>query len=155
MNDHCQDPDLGVLECPSVCFLLLFPLFAWTALVSDCAVCSEGYGRGVANECHICTAEFEAGMYFVLSIAIVVTLAFGTLLAIYLVGTCTPQDIWVWKLIFEYSSCEVQRQSPQHSAMFRVVLFRNVGEALLLSSSSPCTSSLCSVDGYRGAPFYC
>lgn len=52
----------------------------------DCAVCSTGYGRGVANTCHRCTAEFKAGMYFVLVVVVIFTLVVVALLAIYLVS---------------------------------------------------------------------
>lgn len=51
-----------------------------------CAVCAEGYGRGVANACHECTESFKGGMYFVMALAMLLTIIVGTLLAIYLVS---------------------------------------------------------------------
>lgn len=52
---------------------------------AECAVCSSGYGRGVANACHLCTASFKGGMYFVLAVAALLTLFVAVLLAVYLV----------------------------------------------------------------------
>ncbi|CBJ26637.1 adhesin-like protein [Ectocarpus siliculosus] len=52
----------------------------------QCAVCASGYGRGVANACHLCTASFKGGMYFVLAVAALLTLFVAALLAVYLVG---------------------------------------------------------------------
>ncbi|CAM9462085.1 unnamed protein product, partial [Ectocarpus sp. 12 AP-2014] len=52
----------------------------------QCAVCASGYGRGVANACHLCTASFKGGMYFVLAVASLLTLFVAALLAVYLVG---------------------------------------------------------------------
>ncbi|CAM9140361.1 unnamed protein product [Ectocarpus sp. 12 AP-2014] len=52
----------------------------------QCAVCSSGYGRGVANACHLCTASFKGGMYFVLAVVALLTLFVAALLAVYLVG---------------------------------------------------------------------
>lgn len=55
------------------------------AYLADCAVCSSGYGRGVANECHRCTETFKGGMYFVAAVALLLTVVVGALLAVFLV----------------------------------------------------------------------
>ncbi|CBJ33868.1 probable extracellular nuclease (ISS) [Ectocarpus siliculosus] len=52
----------------------------------QCAVCASGYGRGVANACHLCTASFKGGMYFVLGVTALLTFFVAALLAVYLVG---------------------------------------------------------------------
>eukprot|EP00752_Nemacystus_decipiens_P010943 g9725.t1 len=51
-----------------------------------CAVCSSGYGGGVANACHECSSDFKAGMYFVIATVSLLVLALAALLAVYLVG---------------------------------------------------------------------
>ena len=53
---------------------------------SECAVCTSGYGRGVATECHRCTPGFKAGMYFAIVIASFCSLVVMTLLVVYLVS---------------------------------------------------------------------
>lgn len=55
------------------------------ASLLDCAVCSSGYGRGVANACHLCTATFKGWMYFVLAVATLITIVVAVLLAVFLV----------------------------------------------------------------------
>lgn len=52
---------------------------------SECAVCAPGYGRGVANACHECTATFRGGMYFVMAVGLLLTVVVALLLAVYLV----------------------------------------------------------------------
>lgn len=48
-------------------------------------MCAPGYGRGVANACHQCTATFKGGMYFVLALGLLLTIVVAALLAVYLV----------------------------------------------------------------------
>ncbi|CAM9101274.1 unnamed protein product, partial [Laminaria digitata] len=52
----------------------------------QCEVCSPGYGRGAANECHTCSQGFKISMYFLVVICALVTLVVVALLAVYLVG---------------------------------------------------------------------
>ncbi|CBJ32402.1 adhesin-like protein [Ectocarpus siliculosus] len=52
----------------------------------QCAVCDTGFGKGVADECHSCTAGFKGGMYFLLAVLLVAMVVVVVLLAIYLVG---------------------------------------------------------------------
>lgn len=78
--------------------------------VSDCAVCSEGYGRGVANACHKCTASIKNGMYFILAVSGLLTLIVGVLLAVYLVSGASAwvsraDGRYLNRLIILYMSC--------------------------------------------------
>ncbi|CAM9117899.1 unnamed protein product, partial [Laminaria digitata] len=50
------------------------------------SVCSSGYGRGAANQCHQCTAGFKGVILFMLSVAALLTLVVMALLVVYLVG---------------------------------------------------------------------
>ncbi|CAM9587167.1 unnamed protein product [Ectocarpus fasciculatus] len=52
----------------------------------QCAVCETGFGKGAADECHSCTAGFQAGMYFLLAVVLLAMVVVVVLLAIYLVG---------------------------------------------------------------------
>ncbi|CAM9574874.1 unnamed protein product, partial [Ectocarpus sp. 12 AP-2014] len=52
----------------------------------QCAVCDTGFGKGVADECHSCTAGFQGGMYFLLAVVLLAMVVVVVLLAIYLVG---------------------------------------------------------------------
>lgn len=61
--------------------------------LSDCAVCSEGFGRGAGNECHECTGYFKGVMYFLLTLATLVTFLLMTLLAIFLVRRSSETEI--------------------------------------------------------------
>ena len=54
-------------------------------MYSECAICAPGYGRGVGNACHECTAVFKGGMYFLLAVGLLLTIMVGLLLAVYLV----------------------------------------------------------------------
>ncbi len=51
-----------------------------------CAVCSSGYGAGVANSCHRCSSSVKSGTYFVAATTSLLALALGALLAVYLVS---------------------------------------------------------------------
>eukprot|EP00904_Undaria_pinnatifida_P010820 jgi/Undpi1/6869/HiC_scaffold_21.g09345.m1 len=51
-----------------------------------CSVCSSGYGRGAANQCHVCSESFKGGVFFMLSLAMLAALVVAALLAVYLVG---------------------------------------------------------------------
>eukprot|EP00904_Undaria_pinnatifida_P010819 jgi/Undpi1/6868/HiC_scaffold_21.g09344.m1 len=51
-----------------------------------CSVCAAGYGRGAANQCHECTEDFKGGMFFVLSLAVLLAIGVVALLSAYLVG---------------------------------------------------------------------
>lgn len=51
-----------------------------------CAICSPGYGTGVANSCHRCSSGIMSGMYFVVAAASLLVLALAALLAVYLVS---------------------------------------------------------------------
>lgn len=64
------------------------------ASFADCAVCSSSYGRGVANACHLCTETFKGCMYFVLAVALLITIVVVALLAVYLVS---------WNIVFGLS----------------------------------------------------
>ncbi|CBJ33129.1 asn/thr-rich large protein family protein [Ectocarpus siliculosus] len=52
----------------------------------QCAVCETGFGKGMADECHSCTAGFKGGMYFLLAVVLLAMVVVVVLLAIYLVG---------------------------------------------------------------------
>ncbi|CAB1104673.1 unnamed protein product [Ectocarpus sp. CCAP 1310/34] len=52
----------------------------------QCAVCGTGFGKGVAYECHPCTAGFQGGMYFLLAVVLLAMVVVVVLLTIYLVG---------------------------------------------------------------------
>lgn len=54
-------------------------------------MCASGYGRGVADACHPCTASFKGGMYFVVAVTALLTLIIVVLLAVYLVRK-TPDE---------------------------------------------------------------
>lgn len=56
-----------------------------TAMLKVCSVCSTGYGRGAANQCHICSDSFKGGMFFLLSVAVLLAIGVASLLAVYLV----------------------------------------------------------------------
>lgn len=63
------------------------------ALLSDCAVCAQGYGRGVSNSCHYCddaTAHLltAAGTLFSLAMILLLLLA-----AVFLIGGLDAIDI--------------------------------------------------------------
>ncbi|CAN0330304.1 unnamed protein product [Ascophyllum nodosum] len=51
-----------------------------------CGVCSPGYGRGSSNSCHECTAEYKGIMFFVFTVAVVISVIVIILLGVYLVG---------------------------------------------------------------------
>ncbi|CAN0008375.1 unnamed protein product, partial [Scytosiphon promiscuus] len=55
----------------------------------QCAVCAAGYGRGVADACHLCTASFKGGMYFVVAVIALLMLVVAALLAVYLMENGT------------------------------------------------------------------
>ena len=62
-------------------------------MLSDCAVCTEGYGRGVTNSCHFCndtTAHvlFAMGTLFTLVVILLLLLA-----AVFLIGGLDAIDI--------------------------------------------------------------
>ena len=58
------------------------------AVFEVCSVCSTGYGRGAANQCHSCSEGFKGGMIFILSVGVLLTLVVLALLAVYLVRSC-------------------------------------------------------------------
>lgn len=60
-----------------------------TTTLVGCAVCSSGYGGGVANSCHQCSDGFKGAMYFVSSVAGVMILTFGVLVVVFLVRDWT------------------------------------------------------------------
>lgn len=68
---------------------------AFVARFSDCAVCSEGYGRGAGNECHQCTGHFRRVMYTLAALVALITFMFTVLLVIYLVRRNNSMEWWV------------------------------------------------------------
>lgn len=64
------------------------PIYLRYAMCKVCSVCSSRYGRGVANQCHLCTKRFEGAMYFVVSVVTLLSLVVIALLAVYLVRSC-------------------------------------------------------------------
>lgn len=56
---------------------------------ADCAVCEPGYGRGVADGCHACTAGFQGGMYFLVAVVLLLAIVVAVLLAFFLVRLLT------------------------------------------------------------------
>ena len=68
----------------------------------ECAVCAAGYGGGVANTCHRCTANFKTGIYVVFAVIILLVLVLAALLAVYLVSGRVPSDI-----MFGSGHCDV------------------------------------------------
>ena len=76
-----------------------FPLPARLFSLKVCSVCSSGYGSGAANQCHECSEGFKGGMFFLLSVALVLALAVVALLAVYLVRAA-PLVCWVGGWVF-------------------------------------------------------
>ena len=78
----------------------------WLALsppqTTDCGVCSQGYGRGLSNSCHKCTAEFQGVMFFASAVAVVISVIVVILLGVYLVSAifgltfslCLSLGVW-------------------------------------------------------------
>ncbi|CAM9349550.1 unnamed protein product, partial [Hapterophycus canaliculatus] len=52
----------------------------------QCAVCAPGYGGGVGNTCHVCSARFKNGMYALCAVSLLLTAVVAAFLAVYLVG---------------------------------------------------------------------
>lgn len=63
-----------------------------TLVREDCGVCSSGFGQGVGNTCHACTAGFEAGMFTLVALAALVALLGALLIAVYLVSRAAASD---------------------------------------------------------------
>ena len=62
-------------------------IFSCTLVVSDCAVCSDGYGRGVGNACHSCVnAKSQRVIWAGVIASVVVFLPLTTLAVVFLVG---------------------------------------------------------------------
>ena len=64
------------------------PAFRAPAVSEVCSACSSGYGRGAANQCHLCSESFKGGMIFLLSVMVLAALAVVVLLSVYLVRHC-------------------------------------------------------------------
>lgn len=71
---------------------------------AECAVCSPGFGRGAANECHTCSEGFKIGMYFLVVVSALVTIVIVALIAIYLVRGRVI-DVIVWEIIACLEEC--------------------------------------------------
>lgn len=74
---------------------LLLTIFVFCAsIVSDCAVCSEGYGRGVSHICHSCDNTKSQRLIWAGVVAFaVVLLLLSTLAVVFLIGGLDAVDM--------------------------------------------------------------
>lgn len=59
-------------------------------------MCSSGFGRGVGNSCHECTARLKAGVLCVVVIAALLLLLGVIFVAVYLVSHTAPSNHHIW-----------------------------------------------------------
>lgn len=89
LNDAASGP---ITSCGQI-HLPLTALFSCTPMISDCAVCSKGYGRGVGYTCHSCDNSRSQRLIWAGVMAFGVVLLLLTILGVlFLVGGLDAVD---------------------------------------------------------------